>query len=132
MAAKGAAPRKAAKKSPAPLLAFEPADEPLDLPADETAQQDAKDESEPPATGFVWTPKSGGKPIVLPTEFPSPDKLWLWERYNENFTTQSFAWLEWAKVPKAVQRRCVSLPDDEYFEMLTAWFKHMGGATPGE
>lgn len=123
MAAKKAAPRKAAKPKPTPLLNLEEAD--AETPAEPQEKASAP-------TGFVWKPKDGSEPIVLPTDFEKPDKLWLWELYNEDFLTQSFAWLERAGTPKDVQRRAVSLPDEEYLEMLTSWFKFMGGATPGE
>jgi hypothetical protein len=82
----------------------------------------------------LWTYKSkGGEIIELPLEFIKPDKLWLWELKDLPFLSQTWAWLDRANVPKPVQRLCVSLPDDEYMDMFTEWFKAMGGgATPGE
>ena len=83
---------------------------------------------------FTYQPKNEkAENIQLPMEFDRPNKLWLWEQSKTPYLSQTWAWLNRAGVPDSVQRQCVSLPDDEYFEMFTQWFKAMGGgATPGE
>lgn len=87
----------------------------------------------PEGTELFKYKSKGGEIIELPLEFVKPDKLWLWELKDQPFLSQTWAWLDRAGVPKDVQRQCVSLPDDEYMDMFTDWFKAMGGgATPGE
>lgn len=101
---------------------------------DKDKEPDKKKPDYPEGTKlFSYTPKGGGKPIQFPTEFEKPDKLWLWELTQLPFLSQTFAWMDRAGVPKEIQRVAVSLPDDEYPELFTSWFKAMGGgATPGE
>lgn len=82
---------------------------------------------------FSWEPKGGGEKLYLPKDFERPDKVWLWDQAQLPFLSQTFRWMERANVPKDIQRKVCSLPDDEYLELFTAWFKAMGGgATPGE
>ena len=89
---------------------------------------------------FVWKPRNGGDPIVLPhisTVKTSQEFFCLIYDLNEMF--QGFEWLIKAEVPKAIRLRVAALGDDDPTDqnnMYTAWFKPInrptGGEPPGE
>jgi hypothetical protein len=89
---------------------------------------------------FVWKPRKGGDPIVLPhisTVKTSQEFFCLIYDLNEMF--QGFEWLIKAEVPKAIRLRVAALGDDDPTDqnnMYTAWFKPInrptGGEPPGE
>lgn len=84
---------------------------------------------------FSYTPKSTGDTIWFPMTFQQPSFEAVWELSDKQFHVQSWAWMRWADIPKAMQRKAVKLMDehpDEYLDLFEKWFKAMGGATPGE
>lgn len=121
MAAKAAAAKAAVKK----VAAVEGSD------TDEVVS-----ESKP---GFVWTPKDGGEPIVLPhVDTVRPKGKTMWFEYQMNKRSHSFVAqiafaMQCGDVPAEVQDRLFELPDEELLEFVTAWSSTLaGGATPGE
>jgi len=122
-------------KEPEPII-IRDVELPVEDVEDVEAEAPVEDKKSPYPEGtelFSWTPKSGDEILEFPMHFDKPDKVWLWDQGQLPFLSQTFRWMERAKVPKEIQRRACALPDDEYMDMFTAWFKAMGGgATPGE
>jgi len=75
---------------------------------------------------FSYQPKDGSDPILLAINgFDNPDKLWFFDLAQLPKLSQTWRWMDKAGVPKAIQRRAQSLPDEEYFGMLDEWFETM-------
>jgi len=79
---------------------------------------------------FSFTPKFG-ETIWFPMEFPQPTAVQVWEQYDLPWNVQTWQWMKWAKVPKAMQRKAVELLDrsqDEYLTLFNTWMQAMGKA----
>jgi hypothetical protein len=79
---------------------------------------------------FSFTPKFGDT-IWFPMEFPQPTAVQVWEQYDLPWNVQTWQWMKWAKVPKAMQRKAVELLDrssDEYLTLFNTWMQAMGKA----
>lgn len=85
---------------------------------------------------YSYQPKDGSDPILLPMDgFEIPDKLWHFDNAQLPILTQTWNWMNRAKIPKDIQRQAQKLPDGEYFGMFDEWFDAMrimrGGAPKG-
>jgi hypothetical protein len=77
---------------------------------------------------FSFTPKFGDT-IWFPMEFPQPTAVQVWEQYDLPWNVQTWQWMKWAKVPKAMQRKAVELLDrsqDEYLTLFNMWMQATG------
>ena len=82
---------------------------------------------------FSFTPRRGDT-IWFPIEFPQPTAVQVWEQYDLPVNVQTWEWMKWAGVPKAMQRKAVELLDnspDEYWELFNQWMVSTGRAAPG-
>jgi hypothetical protein len=85
---------------------------------------------------YEYKPQDGGKSILLALNgFDPPDKLWFFDLAQLPKLSQTWLWMDRAKVPKAIQRQAQMLPDAEYFKMFDEWFEVMklmrGGGPKG-
>lgn len=72
---------------------------------------------------YQYDPRDGSAPIYLALSgFDRPDKVWFFDLAQLPRLAQTWAWMNHAKVPKAIQRQACSLPDAEYFAMFDEWF----------
>jgi|SRR6516162_4302547 hypothetical protein len=89
---------------------------------------------------FVWRPKGGGDPIVLPhINTVKTTQEFFATIYDLNEMFQSFEWLILAGVPKNIRLQVARLGDTDAAEqskMFTSWFapitRPQGGEPPGE
>lgn len=120
-------PQPAKKKRPAKVKAVE-----LPKPDDVVAQ--ANSPYPPTVQTYAYQPKDGGEPILLALDgFDPPDKLWHFDVAQLPVLSQTWKWMERARVPKSVQRQAQMLPDVEYFHMFDEWFdvmRKLRGAGP--
>jgi hypothetical protein len=82
---------------------------------------------------FAFTPKEGDT-IWFPMEFPAPTQEQVWEQYDLPWNVQTWQWMKWANVPKAMQRKAVQLADrslDEYVELFNQWMAATGRVPRG-
>jgi hypothetical protein len=104
------------------------------LPTPEKVEAQAKSPYPADVQVYAYQPKDGSEPILLALNgFTPPDKLWHFDVAQLPPLTQTWKWLERAKVPKEIQRQAQMLPDAEYFEMFDEWFevmKKLRGAGP--
>lgn len=84
---------------------------------------------------FSFTFSSGVK-VDLPLKIEQPPTVWFWENSDLPLLPVTWRWMNWAKVPKSMQRKIVSQHDihtGEYIDCFNAWIKALnGGATLGE
>jgi hypothetical protein len=84
---------------------------------------------------FAFTPQSTNETIWFPKLFKQPDAVTAWELYDKPFHVQTWEWMKWAEIPRAMQRKAVELLDkspDEYIELFNAWMQQAGGVSLGE
>jgi hypothetical protein len=82
---------------------------------------------------FSYTPKVGDT-IWFPIEFKQPTAVQVWEQYDLPLNVQTWEWMKWASVPKAMQRKAVQLLDDspdEYLELFNQWMAATGRVPRG-
>ena len=89
---------------------------------------------------FVWRPRPGGDPIVLPhINTVTPTQEFFCKIYDLNEMFQSFEWMILAGVPLPIRLRVARLGDDDpddQANMFRSWFapisRPTGGEPPGE
>jgi hypothetical protein len=89
---------------------------------------------------FVWRPRGGGEPIVLPhISTVNTTQEFFCKIYDLNEMFQSFEWLILAGVPKSIRVRVARLGDTDPAEqanLFRSWFapisRPTGGEPPGE
>lgn len=106
------------------------------LPTPKEAEAQAKSPYPKGVQYYSYQPKQGGKPILLALDgFDPPDKLWFFDLAQLPKLSQTWLWMDRAKVPKDIQRQAQMLPDGEYFAMFDEWFEVMklmrGGGPKG-
>lgn len=106
------------------------------LPTPEAVEKQAKSPYPEGVQYFSYQPKDGSAPILLAINgFDPPDKVWHFDIAQLPVLTQTWKWMDKAKVPKHIQRQAQMLPDAEYFKMFDEWFEVMkalrGGGPKG-
>ena len=89
---------------------------------------------------FVWRPRGGGDPIVLPhISTVQTSQEFFCKIYDLNEMFQGFEWQILAGVPKSIRLRLARLGDTDRAEqsrLFEAWFapitRPTGGEPPGE
>lgn len=122
-AKKTGARANSAKQRPAPVKEVNLLES---LPKPKAAEAQAKSPYPEGVNFFMYTPKSGGEPILLAIDgFDQPDKMWHFDVAQLPILSQTWKWMEKANVPKHIQRQAQALPDVEYFKMFDEWFEVM-------
>ena len=106
------------------------------LPKPDDVEQESKSPYPKGVRVYAYQPKDGSDPILLAMNgFDLPDKVWHFDLAQLPILSQTWQWMERAKIPKDIQRRACALPDSEYFGMFDEWFDAMkvlqGGAPRG-
>lgn len=84
---------------------------------------------------FEYTFKCNGETVWLPMKFEWGGAVAVWEIHDKPMHIQTWTYMKWAKVPKAMQRKVVEVLDlapDEYLECFDTWLKAAGGTRLGE
>jgi hypothetical protein len=84
---------------------------------------------------FSYTSKATGETIWFPMKFEQPKFSQIWETYDKPWHVQTWEYMRWAKIPKAMQRLAARLGDvapDEYLDLFNGWLSAIGGFTLGE
>lgn len=114
------------KKRPAVRAVKSSPTEHVELPTPDDAERQAKSPYPKGVRVFSYQPKDGSEPILLAMNgFETPDKLWHFDVAQLPILSQTWKWMERAKIPKAIQRQAQMLPDPEYFKMFDQWFNAM-------
>lgn len=96
------------------------------LPKPAEVEQESKSPYPKGVRVFTYQPKDGSKPILLAMNgFELPDKTWHFDVAQMPILSQTWKWMDKAKIPKDIQRETQRLPDPEYFAMLDAWLGAM-------
>lgn len=106
------------------------------LPRPEAVEQESKSPYPKGVKVYSYQPKDGSEPILLAMNgFDLPDKMWHFDLAQLPILTQTWRWMDRAKIPKDIQRQTQRLPDAEYFGMFDEWFDAMkvlqGGVPKG-
>jgi hypothetical protein len=84
---------------------------------------------------FSYTSKTTGETIWFPMKFEQPRFSQVWETYDKPWHVQTWEYMRWANIPKAMQRKAAQLFDvapDEYLDLFNSWMTAVGGTTLGE